>query len=349
MSLSAIIDVAIVLTAIYVSLSCLCSWIQEQIAAALRLRGEMLYRGILNLVFGHPEVVERIFSHPLVTTGVKAAPAGAAPSAAQPQIVSTLQSILRTIQTYRPSYVDARNFSVAFWQSISETQNPPLDDVAPLLVETPMTLLEDLKGPVNALAGPYPNLHKTCLALIAQSQGDYQKLLSTTDGWFEAQMDRVTGWYKRQAQFILIAIALLVVSFTGIDSIEVAKRLYLDPEMRTAIVQPVVDTVQSAAASPPPSLQQPSPAGGPPAVTASAAQETAVAQTLDQVLQSTSLAQITHLSLNPFSNWPHHTIGMILTLIALSLGGPFWFDLLSLFVNVRATGRRPDRSDQPAR
>ena len=376
MSLSAIIDVAIVLTAVYVTLSCVVSWVHEQVATALKLRGKMLYDGILNLVFGHPEIVDRIFSHPLITTGVRTAggvkaaapgvppapaavaaapaaapavPAGASAPSAADTVVATIGNALRTAATYRPSYVDARNFSVAFWQSVSETQNARISDVGSLLAETPTTLLEDLKDPVNALVGPYPNLHKTCLALIAQAEGDYQKLLATTDGWFNAQMDRVSGWYKRQTQFIIIILSLLVVAFTGIDSIEIAKRLYIDPELRNAVVQPIVQTVQSVQAAQPSAPPQSSPSAPPAAATraASAARSTAVAQTMDQVLQTTSFADLVHLSLNPFANWPQHAVGMFVTFIALSAGAPFWFDVLNLFVNVRAEGRAPQRTDQP--
>ncbi|MBV8368296.1 MAG: hypothetical protein JO036_05105 [Candidatus Eremiobacteraeota bacterium] len=345
MSLSAIVDVAIVLIALYVSLSCAVSWVHEQIATALNLRGKMLYAGVLNLVFGHPEIVERIFSHPLVTSGVRTATGVKAPPSASQAggdaVVSSVQDAVQRVTAYRPSYIDARNFSVAFWQSVN-APNLPVTDVAPLLAETPAKLLEDLKDPVNALVGPYPNLHQTCIALIAQAEGDYQKLLATTDGWFEAQMDRVSGWYKRQTQFVVIALALLLVSFSGLDSIEIAKRLYLDPELRAAVVLPIVQTVQSVQPNAPAPGASPSPADA-------AARGTAVTQTVDQVLQTTSLAQLVHVSLNPFANWPHHAFGMFLTLVALSLGGPFWFDLLSLFVNVRLEGRKPQRTDQPPR
>jgi hypothetical protein len=34
--------------------------------------------------------------------------------------------------------------------------------------------------------------------------------------------------------------------------------------------------------------------------------------------------------------------GLLLTLAALSLGGPFWFDVLTRFVNIRGTGIKPD-------
>jgi hypothetical protein len=36
-----------------------------------------------------------------------------------------------------------------------------------------------------------------------------------------------------------------------------------------------------------------------------------------------------------------HLVGWILTLIALSLGAPFWFDTLNRFMNIRNAGRSP--------
>ena len=41
-------------------------------------------------------------------------------------------------------------------------------------------------------------------------------------------------------------------------------------------------------------------------------------------------------------------IGLVLTIAALSLGAPFWYDLLSRFVRVSGTGPRPPTADQRA-
>jgi hypothetical protein len=48
----------------------------------------------------------------------------------------------------------------------------------------------------------------------------------------------------------------------------------------------------------------------------------------------------------PGANWTWllHWIGWLLTALALSLGAPFWFDLLNRLVNVRHTIRRPEVS-----
>jgi hypothetical protein len=39
-------------------------------------------------------------------------------------------------------------------------------------------------------------------------------------------------------------------------------------------------------------------------------------------------------------------LGWILTAAALSLGAPFWFDLLNKFINLRGAGEKPARDDE---
>ena len=46
---------------------------------------------------------------------------------------------------------------------------------------------------------------------------------------------------------------------------------------------------------------------------------------------------------------PMQVLGWMFTATALTLGAPFWFDLLQKFVNVRGAGGRPKREDEKAR
>jgi hypothetical protein len=43
--------------------------------------------------------------------------------------------------------------------------------------------------------------------------------------------------------------------------------------------------------------------------------------------------------------WVEKLVGLLLTIAAIQLGAPFWFDLLSKIVRVRATGAPPPASD----
>ncbi|WP_419661828.1 uncharacterized protein Dvar_22610 [Desulfosarcina variabilis str. Montpellier] len=40
--------------------------------------------------------------------------------------------------------------------------------------------------------------------------------------------------------------------------------------------------------------------------------------------------------------WIAKVIGLLITILAISLGGPFWFDILSKVSKIRATGAIPE-------
>jgi hypothetical protein len=39
--------------------------------------------------------------------------------------------------------------------------------------------------------------------------------------------------------------------------------------------------------------------------------------------------------------WIMRIVGWVVTIIAVSIGAPFWFDVLNKFVNLRSAGRSP--------
>jgi len=315
-SLYALLDVAIVLTGIYTALSCVVSWSNEQIAAVLLLRGETLYVGVLNLVMGEASLASGIFEHPLVTCTRN--DKNGKPDLSKP---------------YRPSYLDARSFSVALWQSVNEGKASASANVAATVVGAPQALISSLSNSVDALSNP--ELKKALSSLLEQAGNDYKQLLAVTDGWFNAQMDRVSGWYKRKSQYFITGIALAVVVVSGLDSLEIATRLYADPDAREKIVAGISAAVPPATSRSSDSINQQS---------VISPQEQAVTKAIDaQAL--TNFGSFFHLPWN--GGYWHHIPGMFVTLVALTLGGPFWFDLLSSLVNVRSAGRKPQRGDQP--
>lgn len=308
--LTTLLEIAIVLAAIYVTLSCVVSAINEQIAASLQLRGKKLYEGVLNLVVGHQAITDAIFKHPLIAAASEDKDGTVDPK-----------------KKYRPSYVDARNFSMALWQSVQKTQSLPEGTQAAALVSTPAAALAELGTRVGSMEAG--DLKTTLSALITAASGDYQQLLKTTDGWFNAQMDRVSGWYKRQTQWIMAVISAIVVLFCGIDSLEVGKTLYGDQTLRAGLADSISKSAKPA--------------------TGGTATEKDIAKVIDSAAQ-TQLATFVHFPTEWYGNpsrLPGHVPGMFVTFLALLLGGPFWFDALLKLVNVRSAGRKPDRSDQP--
>ncbi len=302
--IGSIVDVAIVLSALFIALSCLCSFVNEQIAALLSLRGKKLFLGVLNLVSGAAPLVEAIFAHPLLDASS-----------------NDKAGIYRKGAANRPSYVDARNFSMAFWQSVlagnakAATAGQPAAAaaVATAVVTEPKAFLDAVRQSAQAI--PNDSLRSSVSSLLVTAGDDYEKLLKATDAWFNAQMDRVSGWYRRQTQYVLIGIAALVVIGTGLDSIEVGKHLYATPIALSAAAASIQGAFPNGQADP-------------------AKLQTAYTT----VLARENLQQFLHPLFQDFGT---HYPGMIATLIALSLGTPFWFDALGKLVNVRMAGAKP--------
>jgi hypothetical protein len=62
-------------------------------------------------------------------------------------------------------------------------------------------------------------------ALNAVSHGDAERIRKGIENWYDASMDRVSGWYKRRTQFVLFWLGLLVALGLNINAIAIAQYL----------------------------------------------------------------------------------------------------------------------------
>jgi hypothetical protein len=387
LSLNQILDIAIVLCAIYAALSTICSWLQEWIAARLALRGWALFRGVLQIAGGDQQIAAEIFNHPLINnTSPKPNATIATPGVESGRsTLEQLKQFANVIRSGPPSYIDARNFSSCFWQVLAQRAcapaNVPNGDAKPappiggpglengpalgtvprgsmglasssgsqntgvavltrpdvttsagaavaseldqaLVLANPKKIMTALRSVVGSMTD-VPSLQKPLLALLATADDDYDKLLSATDSWFNAQMDRVSGWYRRRTTTVMCVIALIVVSLSGINTPNVVKILSeTDPATRQKLV---------AAAESAPRTSAP---------TSASSADKAAAKNLPF-----DLTTFTHPNPRFWENWQKDFPGLALTWLAVWLGGPFWFDALSSLANVRSAGRKPQRTD----
>jgi hypothetical protein len=172
--------------------------------------------------------------------------------------------------------------------------------------------------------------------LLEEAKSDLGKLQEGIEVWFNNAMDRVAGWYKRRTQVIVFVIAVLVTSVANADTIQIAKTLANDAALREALVA----QAQELAKNPPPvsqgsgAEQQTNTPAGATAGAAIIKENAATLQNLGLKLgwQDESRAQI---------DWVNKIFGLLLTALAVSMGAPFWFDMLNKIVSVRATGKPP--------
>ena len=135
--------------------------------------------------------------------------------------------------------------------------------------------------------------------------------------WFDAGMDRVAGWYRRQVKYFLLAVAAVVTVAVNADTMRIAEQLWMDDALRGEI--------------------------------AAAAQEAVAENDLGGIDARAQLGSFPIGYPDAFTGITWRTIvGWLLTIAAISLGAPFWFDLLGKIAHLRASGgNRPLDTARP--
>ena len=268
---SPIIDVSMGLVFFYVTLSLVCSSIQEIIASLLGLRSRNLKKGIQNLIGS--EYAEAMYDHPLIK-GLR-----------KPKKL--------------PSYIKPDIFSTALIDMISRDKS---DENA---IDT---AAEDVRALIDKIDANNPT-RELLISLVDKAKPTVEDLRERLADWFDAGMDRVAGWYKRQVKYFLIGVAAVVTVAVNADSIRMVEQLWQDDALRTAI--------------------------------ASAAEQAVASGDLSQVDEQTELRGFPIGYPDPFLGLTVQMIvGWLVTIAAISLGAPFWFDLLSKISHLRASGTR---------
>ncbi|MFL5541747.1 MAG: hypothetical protein ACJ8J0_22365 [Longimicrobiaceae bacterium] len=230
-------------------------------------------------------------------------------------------------------------------------------------------------------AGTPESLRNSLADLATGAEQKLHKLQDGVEVWFNNAMDRVSGTYKRYTQIALLLIGLVVAILLNVDTIRIWRTLSTNDQARQALVQRAIafdsaarDTTRQATTDSAAADTTCAPVTGGAAQKAVAkvlagehltcgeartvlavsraqldSTQLAVGWTDDELLKIGVATRGTDGTLSPVWNpldwkqaiWPK-LLGLLLTAIAVSLGAPFWFDLLNKIVNIRAAGRAPD-------
>ncbi|MHA4808647.1 hypothetical protein ACX0G9_11105 [Flavitalea flava] len=72
------------------------------------------------------------------------------------------------------------------------------------------------------------------------------------EDWFDDSMNRVSGWYKRQVQVILLLIGFIMALIFNVDTLEIAGKLSKDDKLRDQVVKSAIAYSQAAQNQPAP-------------------------------------------------------------------------------------------------
>jgi len=315
---SPILDVTIGLVFVYLLLSLIATAIREGLEGWLRSRAGHLELGIRTLLqdLDGKKIAKAVYEHPLIF-GLYAntydPPKGGG------------NKIRR--RSDLPSYIPARNFALALIDIVA--RGPKADSTTAAPDKEERISLDSLRQSAQNLSNE--PIRRALLSAIDSGQTNLDRVQANLEEWYDSSMDRVSGWYKRETQSILLALGVAIAVVANVNSFAIARHLYRDKASRDALV------IQAGNA------------------------ETVIGRDMKLVrmeLQRLNLPigwRDVTLSLPGSSGGAWHAypwwgnvfepvLGWAMTALAISLGAPFWFDLLNKFMVIRSTVKPKEKS-----
>ena len=144
------------------------------------------------------------------------------------------------------------------------------------------------------------------------------QLVEEFSDWFDEGMTRVSGWYKRKAKLWIVAIAAVITIGTDASTIHIAEKIWVDDALRSVLAEQAIGLVENRAT--------------------------------DQQLESHLSGALDSLPIgwrgglpDSATDWARSGVGWLITIAAISLGAPFWFDLLGKVAHLKGSGRQRAR------
>jgi len=333
MGFTALLDVALGLGLIYLGASLLVTVLNEWVAHLLQLRGRALGSALTQLL--DLDELATVRTSPL------------------------LRPLVNSAKRLRSSYVDTRSLAHSIIGAVSAVAMSPAQRESGEPVSIEQLRAQILKLPDSSIRG--------VLVTISQSVGRVDQLVGELADWSERSLTALGESYKKRIQWIGLGMGLLVAVAGNVQTLDIVKRLYSDKELRDYVS--VASEQSMRIATPdlvsecsriiahgdsvlPPVSGEPAPgirAATPSSAPGESGRCAPVIRLVDGMLaRDRTLAQLPvgwGASAESFATAikrPENWIGWLLTALALSLGAPFWFDMLNRVVTVRHSMRKPE-------
>lgn len=321
------LNLVIGLIFIYLIYSIAASTIWELIISFSNLRGKMLVNWFRD---NFPESLlgENIMDHFLVK-GLKRG----------------LKESKKKKQKELPAYVSSEVFADAVVDLIIKKKGDAIKSID----------INSLREAAASLDLEKSGIGRMILQYISEAKGDLNYVKDKIMRWYDEAQERLLGSFKKKLQLYVFLISILLVGFTNADTIKLADYLYKNDDAREAIANKAelfiqdssviksmtaIDTSQIDAAAGKDQKE----------LVESINKDMKELNSLGQELKDTKIPigwtkeEFGSLDL---VGWLKKIAGLMLTVFAVSVGSPFWFDVLGKLANLRSSGNKPKSSLDP--
>lgn len=268
------------------------------------------------------------------------------------------------------AFIDSKNFTSALIEKLSYDPAKPdkvisnLDDLVSVmkgaraldgttLLSTELTRTFLLFASEAALLAP-PSLVRPEAAAAATTalpvgappaapKNSLQIFREKVENWFDSNMDRVTGTMKKKyTRPLTFWVSVVVVLLLNVDTLQIANYLYNHKEEAKQFADRATVTAQY--------IEQMS------RDSTDTAKTKVIAAAIDSLQKVVPKDMPIGWETDHYTKAGDyvkaakgHAFGWLATIMAITLGAPFWFDLLNKIANIRGTGLKPPSSTDAGR
>ncbi|HMH20122.1 MAG TPA: hypothetical protein VK563_00030 [Puia sp.] len=350
---NAALDVVIGLVFIFLLYSLLATIIEEIVATFIGLRGAVLKMAI-----------DRMLNDDVRTGGTAAAKMSEA--FYQHPLIKYLRAESTSIRK-RPAYINSETFSKVLIDLLRGQEVAPGDSFRPFIQKS----LDE--GKIAWAKGV--SIEAETLSYLrsvwVDSHGDVDRFKEYVEQWFDEMMDRTTGWYKKYTQRILFGVGIVIAIFFNVDTIKITVKLQHDPKLREQVIAQAteftkahpnldkelqdrklaIDSLNTAAlAKERDTTKKSALAKDKDSLNSNADEYYLKSRRLRDSLYNQATALVDN-DIRKANNilaigWEggflknfglYSLFGWVFTALAISLGAPFWFDLLNKLMKLRSS------------
>lgn len=211
MNVNTIVQIAIGLMFVWITLAMITSQIQEWIASILSWRAKMLEDAIGNIL-GNPDLQKQFYDHPLV------------------------KGLYTNSGKRKPGGIPNDKFALVVYEMVMDAGKKTGEIKSSF--DALQKGVESLKGQkgFEQIAG---SLNTLLLGIEEQADKTLDAASESRkriEGWFNDSMDRLGGAYKRRVQLVTIIVGIGLAFALNADSLAIIDKLWRDPLIREALV-----------------------------------------------------------------------------------------------------------------
>ena len=320
------IDVAIGIVFLYLLVSMVCSIIREAIENILNRRAANLEEAIRELL-GEAERtpdsakddrlgIDKLYNHSLISilySGKYTERPGNRQNRSGDRLLN-LKKIARL--RHLPSYIPSSTFALALIDLVARSSGKgQSDSSAPLTIES-------LRQNVDKIQNP--TVKGALQVALDNADGKLEQVRESIETWFNTAMDAVSARYRRNTSFIIFGIALIVSVGINVDTFRIADYLYRNTAVRDALVAMATEAAKRDDLP-----------GFTAAKSALEATELPIGWRHGDGPKLLRVDTENRWTRENFFELSSFIVGWLVTSFAVTLGAPFWFDVLKRFSQAR--------------